>query len=193
MKIIRVFILFTLLFRCTNGKRLAIGKHDEFKRQVDAGHYSYQDAKSIGKFLNLDSIENGYDSLQIRLWIYPALLNRRDLYLLKRAKGRWSAMHYVVAVESESEADRIRYILKDSATVAPMSGWNQFIETVYALDIITLPNMEQIPINDNIYDDGWNYSIELATKKFYRFYSSMSLKNFKQSIPKQEKWCKLYN
>jgi hypothetical protein len=147
----------------------------KFKREIprspDGTFDSYYRLKrQREKRLLLDGLETGYDSLEIRIWFEYALYYKKDLVVIKRTDGKWTAFHYEITLDfnPDKETDSIKS--KTSRHVTPKCGWDEFTDKLFSLKIMTLPNMDDIKEIVNRMDDGVDYFIEIATKNQYRFY-----------------------
>jgi hypothetical protein len=60
--------------------------------------------------------------------------------------------------------------IQKAETLNPKNGWDSFLNKLFALQITTLPNKDNIPGLEDGWTDGISYNVELATKKQYRFY-----------------------
>lgn len=112
--------------------------------------------------LKLDSLELGYDSLQIRIWLGHSMASRKQVVILQCAGGKWGG--YLVDYNTDSTNDKIVRRLK------PKSDWNRVIETLYQLKVTELENQEDLPDCGGCGADGISYEFEYATAKMYRFY-----------------------
>jgi hypothetical protein len=121
--------------------------------------------------LRLDSIESGFDSLQIRIWYDYALLVNRELIVVKRTNGKWSGHHYEIVVDWDAYKNTETIKTNKIESITPKSGWDKFIKELDSLKIMTLPNMDDIPELQDSWSDGVTYSVEIASKRQYRFYS----------------------
>ncbi|MDI9868957.1 hypothetical protein [Flectobacillus roseus] len=130
----------------------------------------YELKKQKEKQLNLDSLESGFDSLQIRIWYDYALLINRELIVIKRTNGKWSAEHYQMAVDWDAFKTTEVIKINKIKSVLPKSGWDNFFNKLLSFKIMTLPNMDDISGLEDNWTDGVTYNIEIATKKQYRFY-----------------------
>lgn len=131
--------------------------------------YYYQVVAAKAKQLRLDFLENGFDSLQIRIWYEWELLYERKLIVIKGTAGHWNASQYDYEQFSYN-SDHIQ--VKDSI-LRPLklsSNWNEFINKLVDLKMFTLPTMDSIPGLDDSWLDGVTYIFEIATKSEYRFY-----------------------
>jgi len=154
---------------------LLIDTTPAFKREIPVnpnGSFDdyYRLKRQQEKQLSLDGLETGYDSLEIRIWFDYQLIAEKDLIIVKRFDEIWTALHYQMAVDwnSEKETDSVRS--KSSRRVTPKCGWNEFIDKLLSLKIMTLPNMDDVKEIENSWSDGVVYYVEIATKSQYRFY-----------------------
>jgi hypothetical protein len=130
----------------------------------------YELKKQKEKQLKLDSLELGFDSLQIRIWYDYALLTNRELIVIKRTNGKWAADHYNLEVGWDAFKNTEKIKATEVKAVTPKSGWNNFINELLSLKIMTLPNMDDIPGLVDGWTDGVTYNVEIATNRQYRFY-----------------------
>ena len=111
-----ITILFCfLLFSCHGQEKSSISKTSSqadtttlFKKEIPTyknGEVDlfYQLKKQKEKQLKLDSLESGFDSLEIRIWYDYALLINRELIVIKRANGKWSAEKYEMVVHTKNK------------------------------------------------------------------------------------------
>lgn len=122
------------------------------------------------KQLKIDTLQSGYDSLQIRIWYDYSLMTLRKLLIIKRTNSAWTATAYTMTVDWDASNLTEKVKTKNVETLNPKNGWNSFLNKLFALQITTLPNMDNIPGLEDGWTDGISYNIEVATKKQYRFY-----------------------
>lgn len=133
--------------------------------------YAYYRIKgNVEEKLGLTSLESGFDSLQIRLWYGYASNDSSQLVILKNNNHKWSAELFTLEYQFDSETDTIKSINKSSIIRDPTSGWANFSDRLFDLQIITLPDDEKITHYPDLMD-GDGIIVELATRKFYRIYS----------------------
>ena len=127
----------------------------------------YELAKTKQKQLGLDSIENGFDNLQIRVWYDFALVRERKLVVITNKDTNWTATVYDLQVDWDGKTETI--LSQKVKQVTPKSGWASFSKELLALKILTLPDQDDVK---GYYGgtDGETYNVELATKNQYRFY-----------------------
>ena len=130
----------------------------------------YQLISKKSKQLKLDKLENGFDSLQIRIWYDFALSNKDKLLILKYKNSKWKGFYYSLNVEWNAYKLTNKVKKARKFEVQPKSGWESFITKIFENKIESLPNMKDINGLVDRWSDGKTYSIEIATKSKYRFY-----------------------
>jgi hypothetical protein len=180
-KLIIIFF-YSFLLSCNSQNNPAILKYSEidtltsFKKEIPTDENGradlfYELKKQKEKQLKLDSLESGFDSMQIRIWYDYELLVNKELIVIKRKDGKWSADDYEMVVDWDAFKDTETIKTKKMKSLVPKSGWDNFINDLLSLKIKSLPNMKDIPGLQDNWDDGVTYNVEIATKKQYRFYS----------------------
>jgi hypothetical protein len=132
--------------------------------------------------LDLDSLESGFDSLQIRVWYEYELLYQRELIVIKRMKNGWEASHFEMRLVTDDESDPHKIAYSTRRTLNPKGNWNDFINQLISLKVMTLPTMDSIPELSDSWMDGVTYNFEIATKNLYRFYSYHVPEEFQDSF-----------
>ena len=130
----------------------------------------YRLSQQKAKQLKLENLENGYDSLQIRIWYDYSLVTYRSLLIIKQTNSVWSAKAYRMSVDWNASKLTEKVAEKQEKILEPKHGWDNFIKQLFALQITTLPNMRDIPGLRDGWTDGVTYNVEVATKEQYRFY-----------------------
>lgn len=143
-----------------------------FKKEIptytDGGNdIFYNLAKKKQKQLGLDSLESGFSDLQIRVWYDFSLVRERKLVIIKNENASWAAMIYDLQVNWDGLTETI--LSKKIRQATPKSGWADFSKKLLDLQVLTLPNQDDIP-NYGGGNDGTTYSFEVATQNQYRFY-----------------------
>ena len=127
----------------------------------------YELAKTKQMQLGLDSIEDGFDNLQIRVWYEFALVRDRKLVVITNKDTVWTAIIYNLQVDWDGITETI--LSKNVKVVIPKSGWKTFINKLLDLKILTLPDQNDVKGYGGGFD-GRTYNVEIATKNQYRFY-----------------------
>ena len=167
-----------LLTSCTRQKEknstLKTSEIQWTKNDSDIFYISTQDKV---KQLGLDSLQNGSDSLQIRIWYGYSTDITRKLLVINKTNLFWTASLYTMTVidrigtdlKEMNSPEKIR--LEKTENLQPKNGWDRFINKILSLQIISLPDMYSIPGMKVGVEDGVTYSIEVAMRHKYRFYS----------------------
>jgi len=127
----------------------------------------YKLAKTKQKQLRLDSLESGFDNLQIRIWYDFSLVRERKLVVITNRDTSWKATIYNLQVDWDGQTETI--LSKTVKQVTPKSSWYIFLKKLMDFKILTLPDQNDIP-NYGGGTDGNTYNVEVATKNQYRFY-----------------------
>ena len=173
MKLIFITILFfCILLPCLSQTNKTI----EFKKEISTWNNGepslfYNLTIQKVKQLNIDSLQSGYDSLQIRIWYDYSLSAIRKLLIIKRTNFIWNATLYTMEVDWDAINSRETIVSKNEEILNPKNGWNSFMKHLLVLQIMTLPDMNNIPGLKDDWTDGVIYNVEISTKKQYRFYS----------------------
>jgi hypothetical protein len=138
----------------------------------------FKSIQSKVKQLGLDSLENGFDSLQIRIWYDYSILPQRKLLIIKNLDSKWIGSLYTMLVPIDSINEENTILNKPETIkldkiddVKPKNGWADFVNSILDLGIISLPDMEKLPGIKDTWEDGVNYSVEISVKGNYRFYN----------------------
>jgi hypothetical protein len=120
--------------------------------------------------VGLESLENGYDSLQIRFWCGDSFSDKLQLVVINKTQRGWSAAFYVFIYHYDQKHDSVLFISREyeKNNRDPKSGWKSFGAALYGLKIDSLPDQIDIPDYQGC-NDGEGVSIEFATTRIYRF------------------------
>lgn len=132
--------------------------------------YYYYFKSHVEQKLGLNTLEDGIDSLQIRIWYGYAFKDSGQLVVLNNQGGQWSAGFYNFAYHYDDQRAKLERIAKTVVYREPWSGWDNFSRRLFELRITTLPDMTLIE-NYPVIADGDGIVIEVATKNKYRIYS----------------------
>jgi len=133
--------------------------------------FRYYDAKGLG----LDSLESGYNSFQLRAWLGHSMAIIKNVVVIYNTKRRWHAtiITYRNPTQDEYKAAKIngpyRKILERREAI-PSSGWAGFIKKMLELQVINLPNADDLTGYNGCGADGISYDFEVATRSKYRFF-----------------------
>ena len=131
----------------------------------------YKLTKQKREQLKLRDLEEGFDSLQIRVWIDYSLIDFRELYTFEYQNNKWEGVYYFMRTDWNSSNLTETITETKRKIINPKSGWKDFSNKLIELEITTLPNMGDIEGLVDGWTDGTTYNVEIGTKNNYRFYS----------------------
>lgn len=131
----------------------------------------YKLTKQKGEQLKLKDLEEGFDSLQIRIWFDYSLIDFRELYIFNYQETKWEGAYYFMRTDWDSSKLTERITESKRKIITPKSGWKDFTNKLFEFKITTLPNMADIEGLEDGWTDGTTYNVEIGTKNHYRFYS----------------------
>lgn len=121
------------------------------------------------KMLGLDSLEYGYDSLQIRVWLGHSLAITNHIVIISSTNQKWHAQLITSYVDRQQKPAKID---NRSQSVVPKSGWRDFEKSLNGFNIVNLPHGNYDSTCDHCGGaDGISYSFEIATSSTYRFFN----------------------
>lgn len=139
----------------------------------------YQLFKEEERQIGLESIENGFDSLQLRIWYGGPVCGDRVIVLIHNNK-KWSAK--VIDINREIKGMGQRYPIEELITRTtckgtvvnkkPRSGWRSLIRELFELKILSLPDIRNVKgLELEPVSDGSVVIVEVAAKNIYRAYT----------------------
>ena len=143
---------------------------DTFVREINSDESVEAWLRYTEKSCGLDSLNNGFDSIQIRIW-YGCALGAERLIILSLVSNKWRAEVCERQFSGEYSSDGYNPITGKVKYVKPKSGWDSLITGLFNLGILTLPDLDQINgfVEESV-ADGCDIGIEIATKRIYREY-----------------------
>lgn len=130
---------------------------------------SYLFKNKIVNQVNLELLENGFDSLQIRIWHSSPYIDSVYLLVVKNINGEWFASISNYKIIFDKNRNIIDTIIGRSTKVTPKSGWQFFLDRIFKLKITELPDINAVIESLAIMDDG-GVAVEVSTRLRYRFY-----------------------
>ncbi|MEZ5043302.1 MAG: hypothetical protein R2828_25625 [Saprospiraceae bacterium] len=175
MKIVIPIKLILILIICgCNGQSKQI--ETEIKKEIPTWNDGevdlfYKLIKQKREQLKLRDLEEGFDSLQIRIWIDYSLIDFRELYTFEYQNNKWTGVYYFMRADWNSNDLTETITETERKIINPKSGWTDFSNKLLELEITALPNMRDIEGLVDGWTDGTTYNVEIGTKSNYRFYS----------------------
>jgi hypothetical protein len=125
----------------------------------------FHNVRQLSKQLKLEPIEDGFDSLQIRIWFDHSMAMRKHVIIIERNNDKWKGRLYEMNV---GYVDTLNYNLVEhykKKNVKPVSGWQQFINELYQYKI------QELSDTSGSGTDGMTYCVEILTARSYIYYS----------------------
>jgi hypothetical protein len=139
--------------------------------------YFYKCVRRDTEQMGLDSLEKGYDSLQIRIWLGHDMAVKKNLVVLKYSHAQWCGELWTFTYAYKSQTFEEYLATKSVKIVTPKSGWDMLSKHLLELQIVTLPDDDSLPGYNGCGEDGIPYYFEIATAKEYRFYKYCNIED----------------
>jgi len=120
--------------------------------------------------LELASLQNGFDSLQIRIWIGCDYKTASSLILFEKARSEWNAVFYWFKIDDDG---LMNVKAKDihAENRSPKSGWNIFCKNLIQTGIIDLPDETKFDKGKFFRPfDGNGVTVEIGMRHKFRVY-----------------------
>jgi hypothetical protein len=129
----------------------------------DKYEFMYNMTTAYAHGLKLDSLFNGYKSIEVRIWLGHSMAREKQVVILTNRVGDWKGRVLCYAGNC--------YCIKSDKYINPSHGWGSLLEKLQKLQITTLPNSDDLAGYPRCCGaDGIDYIFEIATEKKYRFY-----------------------
>ncbi len=179
-------LLFTLLtassISCRSGLRPETGRGlalDSFSRDIPRyanGDTSvdYLFKRKVEGLLNLEPIELGVDSLEIRVWYSYALIDTAQLIVIKKKRMQdWECFLYTFSYRFQPEHNSVKSLEFQGYNAIPKSGWVNVIDALKSYDIFGLPDESSLR-NYAHSTDEVGVTVEVSDTNHYRIYGYAS-------------------
>ncbi len=172
MKILRLYTLFYLMM-------LAGCKEHKFTRDIAPALLNKPSAKRESSYkilllladsLKLDRIENGYDPLQIRLWVGGAFTHEKVAVFKRDVNGWHTSLITFDPHYDERKPDSLLFFTKKATLPNRNIQWPAFIDSLIDCNIMGLRDQSELQGYEDP-TDGISYIVEVATKTKYHLYS----------------------
>lgn len=197
MKAILFFLLVTCIESCMTtedpidriNKKLKISNTGGLWRDIPGAYKdsgpSWQYVRRETSRARLPSIENGNESLELRIWEH---FDWGRMVFVVRYKdsiwnAEWNAEGYIYRMlAAPGGRDDVDLIAVDTVRLGePKAGWNQFMNKLIDKGILDLKDKSNIP--GYVVDNEFLYiAVEIATKNYYRYYSLPNAREFTSKI-----------
>ena len=133
----------------------------------------------IASIFNLDNIDSGYNSRQIRIWLGHSLAIKHRIVIIKFKDSKWTGEVLTYTRQDLSRKISSLKIL-DYKKVAPNSGWDKFIKTINDKEILTEEFWKSPYCCGEGGGDGISYDFEIASSSTYAEHSFSNPSNQSQ-------------
>lgn len=142
--------------------------------------------RKTDSLLGLESLENGYDGTQIRVWLTTDTMYEERLFILTHNKSTWSASEYKISVQFDPNYDSIIGMKNIVFNKTPKSGWKTFEDSLLNTELLTLPDYSIIP-GYSLPSDAGGVTIEIGQFRKYRIYSYPHFQYYSNKFPEARK------
>ncbi len=162
---------------------------DSIIRDIPSNKQSGKFKKALRNFetaVKLSPIENGADSIEIRIWNAYSRSYKFQLLRLTKKNSEWRMEFYNVRYKPNTLEDSIVSMKTDVLNGSPKSGWPDFIKVFFDLGVTSLPDWSKIP-GYAPPSDGGGPTVEITTKKAYKIYSYFFPKSYSKRFEHAKK------
>lgn len=207
--LISIFI-FSILYSCdtkqnsakpeskpdSSDKSIGATTANDLTRASNFYQHIYIKNKTLTRQVKIDSLNYHFDSLQIRLWNTGGLFQNHQLYLITNKNSIWSGTYFNLQPDTnyingqgsnEFLKGPMPLEIKRMKSVKPKLGWAKFVDSLLSLNIMTLPDTDEVPKMKVTWTDASSTIIEVSTHNKYRFYSYYSPEQFVDSFWQAQK------
>jgi hypothetical protein len=168
-----LFIVINFYGGCINSKREWEKLNETNKFICDTPYASTRTSKGldfIRDSLKLDTLQKGYNGLQIRIWYGYSFTHRQQVIVIKNRAGTWSGNYYQFNPVYYKGSDSLLYFKQQMTLTEPDISWEDFMDKLFKQQILILPDASKIGKYD-IANDCSGVEIEVATINEYRLYT----------------------
>jgi hypothetical protein len=143
--------------------------------------------------LGLDDLENGYDSLQIRMWFTYPLKDSEQVLTIKRNNDHWYGNFCLASYGLTPMGDSIsRYTIHFFKPIL-RRDWSAIVDTLIKFNIMTLQDERQVinldSINSHPKTTSGSVIIEIADQHKYKLYFYPMPVDYKEQLKEAADVC----
>jgi hypothetical protein len=138
--------------------------------------------------LNFSQIEKGVDSFELRLWSSVATTDFNFLTILKYSDSTWhltETRYWIENVKNYPNADLMMLDSSKTKLNFPTRSFEKIIDSIESFRIDLIPSQHQIAGFMDKTADGAYYTLEVATKRYYKLLSYHNPKYYEDSSNKR--------
>ncbi len=162
-----IAIIFLVLISCLAGNSQSIFQSNVPSQSSDNNVYKY--VSKLRLILHLKKLNNGYDSINIRIW-YLVDLGYNEMYEIKKTKGVWAALHHRFFLTRNKNGE-LKVKKKEATVIQFKSKPDSLLQKLILLGIDTLHAEDQYKMED-VKIDGMIYCFEVGKRNSYSFFNS---------------------
>jgi hypothetical protein len=132
--------------------------------------------------LKLDTLENGFDSLQIRIWLTYKRKDTFQVISLKHCNNSWYGNYCLAAFFPNEHRDSVLYYSKIKRSLQPKIRWQALIDSLVGFNILTLPDCTKLKDYPFPFEGGNSLTFEISTESQYRLYMYQLPSTFKDTF-----------
>lgn len=152
--------------------QLRVKDTSRVERHIPARFEAYSIVKKLKearvRTSGLPLLENGVTTFQIRIWQDFQDLTGRS-FILKNVNEHWEAELYKYQYQSTDGSLPDSVSGQKLSLPEPRSGWDNYLDKLLDLGVLTLPDYATIP-GYNVHSDEAFITIEVANRNYYRIY-----------------------
>jgi hypothetical protein len=142
--------------------------------------------RQIESILKFENLEKGFNGINFRFWYSPSGSSSVDLVTMSKVNEKFSAQLYRLNYVYNLKGDSIISINKQVYPKNPISGWENFLNKLYALQVLSLPDFQKIP-NYTLNTDEGGITVEISMPGKYRIYHYPTPLYRMETIPEAKK------
>lgn len=132
---------------------------------------SYHYKNEIANRLNLDSLEKGYDSFQIRIWYgYRESDSMQVVVIKNKNNSEWEANLITVIPLFDSSANQLTSVNSQIKEKKPENGWEGLAKIADEIRKLNQDKIRKVLGEGSMTADAHGIAIEIGTKNMYKFY-----------------------
>lgn len=139
-------------------------------------HLSKKRDEQLRNSLGLESLQGGFDSLQIRIWVGCDYKTPGSLILFEKVRSEWNAVFYWFKIDDDGWTN-IKAMDIHAENRSPKSGWEFFSANLIETGIMDLPDQTKLAERNKIFQptDANGVSVEIGMQEKFRVYGYSEL------------------
>jgi hypothetical protein len=152
----------------------------------------YYSIRRIEDSLKLDSIQNGFNGLTIRIWFNCSQTSKGQLITVSQKNDKYEALFFNYYTITD-DLKLYKYIIAKQKVI-PKSGWKKFIKFIEKSDIMKLPDVHQLKgYLLATTTDPCTATFETSNREMYRLYQYYDPSSVSSKYSEAEKAAKIIN